>query len=285
MTEQKISNAKPVYFVLIAALVLIIAGALWFLLQKEPQKTTVVDLLPAPVTEPVEVPEAIEPAVTDETQTGGQPEIQPEIAERPTELPEVDEAPLPSLDNADQDIRPRLLALNWKAGLAGLFVTEDMLRNFVVKADNIAQGQLASGHKLLQPLPQTLAIATGEPMQLNDTHFARYEPYIQLLESVPEQQLVALFNRYEPLMQQAYAELGYPDQLFKNTLLQAIDMLLATPEVSYPLALERPSVMYTFADSQIEQLPAAQKQMIRLGPDNQQRVKALLKRYKLALQK
>ena len=283
MTEQKSSNSQTLYYLLIAAVVLIIAAAVWFLMQPEQEKTKAVDLLPAPVTEPAQVADTTEPQAVDTTV------VEPEVMAEP-DAPEIEpvkvvEEPLPTLDNSDLDIKPRLLALNWKAGLASLFVTEDMLRNFVVKADNIAQGQLASGHKLLQPLQQSFKLQPGEPMQLNASNFARYEPYIQLLESVPEQQMVALFNRYEPLMQQAYAELGYPDQLFKNTLLQAIDLLLATPQVSYPLELERPSVMYTFADSRIEQLPAAQKQMIRLGPDNQKRVKALLLRYKKALQK
>ncbi|HEX5792568.1 MAG TPA: DUF3014 domain-containing protein, partial [Rheinheimera sp.] len=119
--------------------------------------------------------------------------------------------------------------------------------------------------------------------QLDETSFKRYEPYIQLLESVEPAQLVQLFNRYEPLLQQAYAELGYPDQLFRNKVIAAIDELLATPEVTYPLELERPAVVYTFADPAIEQLPAAQKQMIRLGPDNQKKIKALLQRYRSAL--
>ena len=121
-------------------------------------------------------------------------------------------------------------------------------------------------------------------MQLSEQSFARYTPYVQLLESVPPQQVLVLFNRYEPLLQQAFSELGYPDELFKNRLLQAIELLLATPQVQYPLQLVRPSVMYQFADPALEQLPAAQKQMLRLGPNHQRRIKELLQQYKQQLQ-
>ncbi|WP_206674614.1 DUF3014 domain-containing protein [Rheinheimera pleomorphica] len=280
MTEQKVNNNQQLYYAGIIAVVVVILLALWLLFSK--------DKAPEPL--PVLTPEVNEPAVPAQVVQPEPETVEPEQqAETPAPRPEPmrqaePEAPLPTLEQSDVEVKQRLLTLNWRTGLAGLFVTEQMLRNFVVQTDNIAQGQQALGHPLFQPLQQSFSEADDDKMQLNEQHFKRYEPYIQLLESVPPEQLVPLFNRYEPLLQQAYAELGYPDELYKNKLLAAIDMLLATPEVAYPLALERPAVVYTFADPVIEQLPAAQKQMIRLGPDNQQRVKALLRQYKQVLQ-
>ncbi|MEO3866973.1 DUF3014 domain-containing protein [Rheinheimera fenheensis] len=285
MTEQKSNNQQQLYYAGIAAIVVVVLLALWLLFSKE-DKPEPLTLLPPELSEPAPATEPAATSVTEvpePTQAPAEPEPTAELKSEPEPVI-APEPPLPALDNSDAEVKQRLLALNWRAGLAGLFVTEDMLRNFVVQTDNIAQGQLAVGHPLLQPLEQKFAISDPDNMQLSDKHFARYEPYIQLLESVPASQLLPLFNRYEPLLQHAYAELGYPDQLFKNTLLAAIDMLLATPDVSYPLQLERPAVVYVFADPAIEQLPPAQKQMIRLGPDNQQRVKAVLREYQQALQ-
>ncbi len=42
--------------------------------------------------------------------------------------------------------------------------------------------------------------------------------------------------------------------------------------------------MYTFADDSYESLPAAQKQLLRMGPDNIQRVKDKLREIRRALQ-
>lgn len=285
MTEQKSNNQQQLYYAGIAAVVVVVLLALWLLFSKEktPEPLTLLPPQlsePAPATEPAVAPVADEPAPA---QTPAEPE--PTAALEPEPEPVLaPEPPLPALDNSDAEVQQRLLALNWRAGLAGLFVTEEMLRNFVVQTDNIAQGQLAVGHPLLQPLEQKFTLADGAVMQLGEQHFARYEPYIQLLESVPAAQLLPLFNRYEPLLQQAYAELGYPDELFKNKLLAAIAVLLETPEVQYPVQLVRPSVVYQFADPMLEQLSAAQKQMIRLGPDNQKRIKAVLRQYQQALQ-
>jgi hypothetical protein len=49
--------------------------------------------------------------------------------------------------------------------------------------------------------------------------------------------------------------------------------VLATPEIEEPIALTRKSVMYKYADPQLEQLTPMQKQLLRMGPDNIRRIK------------
>ena len=282
MAENSSGQSQQLYYVGIAVVVVVLLTALYFLLLKPQQAEPVINLMP---------PASIEPAVASEPEQAIEPEPQVEEVQPETKIePETEivapepEMPLPILDNSDEQVKQQLLSLNWKPGLASLFVTDNMLRSFVVRVDNIAFGQQAKGYPLLQPLEQPFNLPEGVPLQLTADSFKRYEPYIQLLESVPPEQMVALFDRYEPLLQQAYAELGYPDELFKRKLVAAIDVLLDTPEVSYPIALVRPSVVYEFADAELEQLPAAQKQMLRLGPANQQKIKTLLRQYKKLLQ-
>ncbi|MDP2715262.1 DUF3014 domain-containing protein [Rheinheimera sp.] len=280
MTEQKSNNSQQLYYAGIAAVIIVLLVALWWLFA--PQQPEPVVQAPAPV----EVPAVIEAEPQPQPATdAGEAEAEAPVTAQtePEPEPAVEVPVLPALEQSDVEVKQRLLALDWRPGLANLFVTEDMLRSLVVQIDNIAQGQLVAGQPVLMPLEQRFSLDESEPLLLEQQSFGRYEPYIQLLESVPPQQLIPLFQRYEPLLQQAYAELGYPDELFKNKLIAAIDLLLATPEVEYPLELERPSVVYIFADPAIEQLPAPQKQMIRLGPDNQNKIKALLQRYRAEL--
>ena len=282
MAEQEPSKNQQLYLLAIAGVVIVILIALWLLFAKEQTVEPTVNLMPPVVNEPVQQEPEAEP-VTEAVETTPEADTVEPVTVAEPEAVVTPEPAIPALDDSDTEVRQRLLALDWRPGLASLFVTEDMLRSFAVQVDNIAQGQLAAGSALLQPLEQKFTVEDGAKLQLDEASFKRYEPYIQLLESVKPAQLVALFNRYEPLLQQAYAELGYPDQLFKNKLIEAIDELLATPEVNYPLALERPAVVYVFADPAIEQLPAAQKQMIRLGPDNQRKIRALLQQYRALL--
>jgi hypothetical protein len=55
-------------------------------------------------------------------------------------------------------------------------------------------------------------------------------------------------------------------------ILQSIDNILATPVIVEPLQLVRESVAYKFADPELEALLPLQKQLLRAGPENTQRL-------------
>ncbi len=90
-------------------------------------------------------------------------------------------------------------------------------------------------------------------------------------------------QQQQPLFQQAYVELGYPDGDFNLRLLEIVDLLLAAPEVPQPVRLLKPEAYYLFADPELEALPAGAKLMIRMGNDNAGQVKAKLRELKAAL--
>jgi hypothetical protein len=85
------------------------------------------------------------------------------------------------------------------------------------------------------------------------------------------------------LFQQAYAELGYPSRYFNDRVFEVIDHLLATPDVRGPIALVQPKVMYEYADPVLQDLSAGQKMLVRMGPENEAKVKAKLRELKKAL--
>lgn len=281
MSQQ--ASAQSYYYAGLAAVVLVIIAAGWLLFRDTEQVAEPAPLPPVvePATpqQPVKAEPLPEPAVTEPA-----PVAEPEqVVATPVE-PEV-VVPLPALDESDTELAEALLALNWKAGLAALFNREEMIRNLVVTVDNIAQGQLVAGHPVLvKPADgyRVQPVAEGRYLTAADNS-SRYEPYLQLLESVPPRQVLALKRRYQPLLEQAFAELGYPDLTFDQRLRQAIAVLLSTPQVPPGAELSRPSVMYTYADPKLEQLPEAQKQVLRLSAEQQQRFKALLTTYQQAL--
>ena len=82
--------------------------------------------------------------------------------------------------------------------------------------------------------------------------------------------LVTLYVRHYPLFQQAYREIGYPNGHFNDRLVEAIDLMLATPEAPASLKLVQPKIFYEFADRDLEQLPAGQKLMLRIGREQRE---------------
>jgi hypothetical protein len=88
-----------------------------------------------------------------------------------------------------------------------------------------------------------------------------------------------LYRTVSPLLQQAYAEIGFRDVNFDDTLRTAINRVLSVSEVPGPYQLVKPSVMFLYADASIENLSAVNKQLIRLGPDNSAKVKTKLRQF------
>jgi hypothetical protein len=130
----------------------------------------------------------------------------------------------------------------------------------------------------VRPAPGALRVSgAGDALTIDPANAARYAPYVALAEAVDIAKLVDAYVRLYPLFQQAYEELGYPQRYFNDRLVQAIDHVLQTPDVKAPLRLAQPKVRYEFADPQLEALTAAQKSLLRMGPDNAARVKARLR--------
>ncbi|WNO61989.1 DUF3014 domain-containing protein [Rheinheimera sp. MMS21-TC3] len=281
MTTETSATGQQKYYFAIAAVVVVLLLALWFLFKPKPDVVEIKQ----PITTAVESSPSVDLA-EPEIMAEPEPDVESitEVSIEPVEVIAVVEQPLPTLDTSDTEIKQQIFNLDWQPGLASLIVTEQMVRNFVVQVDNIALGQLVKGHPILQPLDQRFIGAKKPPYQLDSANFARYKPYLDLLESVSAAEVLASLQRFEPLAEEAFAELGYPDASFKQRVISAIDVLLQTPEVDYPIALERPSVMYTFADPRLEALPAPQKMLLRMGPENQKRLKAILRQYRTEMQ-
>jgi hypothetical protein len=287
MTEKAPGTGQQQYYIGLAVVAVTLIAIVWFFFRADEAVIEEAEPTPVPTVQqaaPADVLTANEEPVDSLTL-----QAQDETPLQDTSLDAVvavePTVKLPELDHSDEEVKAGLLALRWKAGLASLFITEDMIRRFVVNVDNIAQGTLPKSQALFQPMAVKFATLPAEAgaVQLDPANFDRYEPYLQLLESVSVTEVKRLFEYYYPLMQQAYAELGYPNAQFRLRLQEAIKVLLATPELAPPLELARPNVYYTYADPEIEALPLAQRQMIRLGPDNQKRLKRVLEAHQLVL--
>lgn len=266
----------------------IIAAAAWYLLKPAspaPEPVTLVATTPAVVETKAAEPadKLIPPPTADDKLAEAADDAGVDVGAE-TEVAVA--APLPPLDQSDEVVRTAFFGLKWKPGLSSLFLNEEMIRRFVVQVDNIAQGRLIAEQALFKGLSKDFAAKTkGQGYQLDNSNYQRYQPYLDLLESVPPEQVAALYKQFYPLLQAAYLELGYPDQQFDDRLQQAIKVLLSAPEISDEPDLTLSSVHYSFADAELEQLGLAQKQMIRLGQANQQRFKLLLVQYQSALKR
>ena len=103
---------------------------------------------------------------------------------------------------------------------------------------------------------------------MDEAAYSRYDRVTDVFVSLDSRRAAEFYELLEPLVQEAYSELGYPDKKFDDALFAAIGRLLETPVIDEPIRLLRPVVMYEYEDERLESLGAAQKQMIRMGPRN-----------------
>ena len=210
------------------------------------------------------------------------PEPQPALSAEAT-VPVV--LPLPELDQSDGVIQRELVGLYDAVKLEKLFNFDSAIRHFVVIIDNMTSAKLPQKFKFTR-LPQDKfmvqeGVAGAE--YIDPANYNRYTLYVHFIESLDLDKTVALYFKYYPLFQQAYAELGYPDRNFNDRLIEVVEHLLATPEIQEPIKLLQPKVYYTFADAKLEALSAGQKLMIRIGLSNAVRVKSWLQHLHIAL--
>jgi hypothetical protein len=118
---------------------------------------------------------------------------------------------------------------------------------------------------------------------VDPANYRRYTPYVELLEAVDSAMLVEDFHRHYSLFQQAYRQMGYADGEFSDRLLAVIDEMLATPEVTEPVNLVKPEAYFLYTDPDLESRTAAQKILLRMGPENSSRVKSKLTEIRNAL--
>jgi hypothetical protein len=129
----------------------------------------------------------------------------------------------------------------------------------------------------ITPVPGNLvaSVADGD-MSISPKNAARYTPYVRLAGVVNTEKLVALYLRLYPLFQQSYEELGYPNKYFNDRVIEVIDHLLASPDIEEPVKLVQPKIVYVYADPDLEGRSIGQRTLMRIGSENEAKVKTKL---------
>ena len=230
---------------------------------------------------PPPVPAAPAAEVAPAEQASAAPAI-----EHPLEKAPPPAEPLPTLAQSDVALQDVLAGLFGGTAFTRLFYPDDIVRRFVAAIDNLPRHSVALRVMPIKPVGGPFKVVGPEgALVIGADNAARYAPYVKAVEAVDSAKLVAAYVRLYPLFQQAYAELGYPSRYFNDRVFEVIDHLLAAPDAPDEIALAQPKVLYEYADPSLEKLSAGQKMMLRLGHDNEARVKAKLREIKRVLER
>jgi hypothetical protein len=255
----------------------------------EPPRGTTTVILPTPaaeieVIEPRPVPTRITPSTPA---AAASVEVEPMVVdvvevEAPVAEAAVD---LPRLNDSDSFVAEKISELSSGTSLLSYLVDEQLVRRAVVLVENISRGQYPQTALPYKPIVEEMQVSSddGRLFTMEAASYTRFDAAVAAFVALDTEQTVGLYRLLSPLLQQAYAEIGFRDAEFEQALIKAIDAVLSAPEIEGPFQLVKPSVMYLYADTRLEELANMNKQLIRLGPENSARLKAKLREFKQAL--
>ena len=251
-------SPRPGVWYLVAALIIAAAAAGYHLWRNLATQA------PPPAASP-------QPAVKPATRAEAEPAVRFPVEQA------APEAPLPPLQDSDAAMREWISALVGGKTFDALLQSQDLVRRIVATVDNLPRKTVPTRIMAHKPVPGAFAPGAGDAQ--------RYTPYVRALESLETPALVTRYRKSYPLFQQAYADLGFPNRYFNDRLVEAIDDLLAAPELASPPELVQPKVFYQYADPALESHSAGQKLMMRMGAENAAKVKDKLREVRAALVK
>lgn len=257
----------PVKAAIIVAIIMVGVVLLFYPRGDDVPVPPVDDATPPAATEPEPLPPAEDIPVEEEPAA-------PSPADDPETPAEPEEPPLPTPEESDPLVREQIVAAGAGDELAGFTEGENLVQRLVALVDGSSRGAMLRKILPMEAPDEAFPVEKqGGELFMSQAGYDRYDRYVDAVVALDTEAIVESFHELRPLYEQAYAQLGLePDEL-DNAVIRTLDRIIAAPEVEDPIALEQKSVMYTFADPQLESLPAIQKQMLRMGPENTRRLK------------
>lgn len=251
---------------LILVLLLVIAGGVVLLTgiwppEEESPAPPVTAAPPAPPPAP-EITELEEPVV--------EPPAPPPAPPAPVE------EPLPRLEESDDAVRDAVADI--PLGTAGqqYLIPGNIIERSASVVYLMAQGEVP--YKLLpvsRPKAAFPISDDGTQVVTDPAGFERYDALTQWLQSLDLESLLSSLEWFIPLFREAWSYYGEDPAAFDMAVVMTLDLVIATPEVDLSEArLIRKEAVWIFEDPAIEGLAPIQKQVLRMGPENAEIVKA-----------
>jgi hypothetical protein len=271
LTEPQSRRRAPVGLLIAAAAVLAVIIWLLLFLRTERGEPPAPEraLAPAPVASRQPAEPAVEPELPPAPDI---PEALP-LVTPPGAEPETPPPPL-TLEESDAALRETLAGAGDEELLSQLLRGDHLVARGASVIDALSRGLVL--RKLIPLAPPAGDYATFEQqgrLYMNPAGYRRYDSYANAIAGLDTGRLARAFHRFRPLLEGAYAELGYQGEDLDNALIRVLDRILATPEIRSPIAVARVEAIYKYRDQALEALPSLQKQLLRTGPDNVVKIK------------
>jgi DUF3014 family protein len=193
-------------------------------------------------------------------------------------LVEADKIDLPPLPETDAIVRQLVVKLSSHPKVLAWLATDGLIQNFAVVTLNVSEGKTPVMHlRALAPQARFSALQTARGFVVDPRSYRRFDDFAAAVSGLDAAGTARLYLTLKPRITDAYRELGYPEGDFDRLLESALKPLVNTPVIDSNAVLRQKVLSYQFVDADIESLSPAQKQLLRMGPDNMRRVQDKLR--------
>jgi hypothetical protein len=194
-------------------------------------------------------------------------------------LVEAERFALPPLAESDAVVRQLVVKLSSHPKVLAWLATDRLIENFAVVALNVSEGKTPVAHlRALAPQARFSVLNANGGVVIDPKTYRRYDEFAAAVSGLDSAGTARLYLTLKPRITDAYRELGFPEGDFDRVLESAIKPLVNTSPIETNAALLREKVLsYHFVDPTLESLTSAQKQLLRMGPENMRRVQDKLR--------
>lgn len=186
-------------------------------------------------------------------------------------------ATLPRLEASDAWVRKLAQPLAQSPAWQKVLAHDNLIQSATVAVLRVGDGgSPAPALASLGRLPAFRVVERDGTLFVDPGSYRRYDALVAAMETVDARNAAQLYRFLRPLFREAYARQGFPDQDFDVALAVSIEELWATPVVEGDIEVLPSAPHYIFRDPALEDLSGAQKQMLRIGPEHQRRVRKQL---------
>lgn len=205
--------------------------------------------------------------------------------EAPIDTPPETPVVLPPLDQMDGFLRPLLSGLSSRPELARWLATDDLIRQIAAAIEQAAAGNSpARDFRMLAPQGRLTTRGRASQRTIDPESYRRFDSLVATLTSIDPSAVAKIYRTIRPRLNQAYQAMGNPNRDVDNAVRNAIDIVLDTPVVQSPVRIvEGRGAAWDYADPELESLLPTQKQIVRMGPVNTEKVLVWLRGLKNAL--
>ena len=184
---------------------------------------------------------------------------------------------LPSLRESDPFVREKVSG--W--ALPSIWLdNESLISRYMTLVTSVASGELPRRQLgFLAPKIGFKVFRDGEKIFVNPENYRRFDGLVDSIEALPVGRLARLLRELDPLFRLSVRQLGMRESP-ETLMLKALDRLIMVPVVPDKVELVQSVVVFEFVDPGLEELPEFEKQLIRMGPMNVERLRKFARKLK-----